>query len=324
MWEAIGLISLGLACLAVGGEALLRGAVALATILRLTPAVIGLTVVAAGTSFPELSVSLLAAIDDAPDIAVGNIVGTNIFNIGFVLALCALIRPLRITGNSIRLEYPVLAITTLLCLVLAQDGTINWLDGVLCLVIYTVFTAYMVTLVRQQVTDAERSEFDAEVEELAHGRAPRMGPALGWLVLGVVVLGFGANVTVDGSVKLARLAGLSERIIGLTVIAAGTSLPEIVASVVSTIRGRDDIAIGNVIGSNIFNILGILGASAIVTPLPVHPSIVAFDGWWMLGITLGLFPLMFTRLRIDRWEAVVLLVVYCAYLGTLLTAPATS
>lgn len=319
VFEALGLVVIGLVLLAGGGEALLRGAVALATLLRLTPAIIGLTVVAAGTSFPELSVSTLAVLRDQPDIAVGNVIGSNLFNIGIILGACALIRPLSITGNSIRLEYPVLAIVTLLCLALAQDGSINALDGVLCITIYVLFTAYMVTLVREQVTAAEAREFDAEIDELAH--TPKLGTAIGWVVAGIALLGLGATATVNGAVSLARLAGLSERVIGLTIVAAGTSLPEIVASVVSTIRGRDDVAIGNVIGSNIFNILMILGLPALVAPLPVNPAITGFDAWWMLGLTLLLFPLMFTRLRIDRWEGFALLGVFATYTGILLTQP---
>jgi cation:H+ antiporter len=320
MLESLGSIAIGLLLLAGGGEALLRGAVALASLLRLTPAIIGLTVVAAGTSMPELSVSILASLRDQPDIAVGNVVGSNIFNIGFVLGVCALIRPLSITGNSIRLEYPVLAIVTLLCLVIAQDGVINWLDGALCLTVYILFTTYMVTLVRAQVTETETSELAGEVQELAS--APRILPALGWVALGIVTLGLGATLTVNGSIGLARLAGLSERVIGLTIVAAGTSLPEVVASLVSTYRGRDDIAIGNVIGSNLFNILGILGASALISPLSVHASIAAVDNGWMMGVTLLLFPLMFTRLRIDRWEGGLLLLVYVVYTAALLARPA--
>lgn len=319
MLEHIGLILVGLVLLAAGGEALLRGSVALATLLRLTPAVIGLTVVAAGTSLPELSVSVLAALRDQPDIAVGNVVGSNIFNIAVVLGLCALFRPLAITGNAIRLEYPVLAIVTLMCLAVAQDGVINALDGVLFVVVYGLFTTYMLTLVRAQVTSEERGELAAEVASLTG--APRLLPALGWIALGTATLALGATFTVDGSVGLARQIGLSERVIGLTIVAGGTALPEVVASLVSTWRGRDDVAIGNVIGSCLFNILAILGLPALIRPLPVHPAIAGFDNAWMLGITLLLFPLMFTRLRIDRWEGGLLLATYAVYATLLATRP---
>ncbi len=322
MLEALGLVALGLILLGGGGEALLRGAVGLATLLRLTPAVIGLTVVAAGTSVPELSVSVLAGLKGQPDIAVANVVGSNIFNIGFILGLCALIRPLAISGNTIRLEYPVLALVTLMCLALAQDGSINALDGVLLLSVYFAFTAYMLTLVRAQVDAAEKDSFRAEVDEIAGDRPPRLGPSLLLLAGGTVLLGLGAQATVNGAVSLARLIGMSERVIGLTIVSVGTSLPEIVASVVSSVRGRSDIAIGNVIGSNRINILGILGLTSLVRTIPVNPAIIESDNLWMLGMTLLLFPLMHTGMRIKRWEGAVLLSTYAAYLGLLLSRPA--
>lgn len=319
MLGAVALIAFGLVLLAGGGELLLRGAVALAKLLRLTPAVIGLTVVAAGTSVPELSVSVIASLEAKPDIAVGNVVGSNLFNIGFILALCALVRPLVISGNTIRLEYPVLLIVTMMCLAVAQDGVVNWVDGALFVVFYALFTAYMVTLVRGQATAAETGEFAGEVDDIA--ARPRFGAAAAFVIAGVALLGVGASVTVDGAVTIARLAGLSERVIGLTIVAVGTSLPEIVASLISTFKGRDDVAIGNVIGSNLFNILGILGFSSLVHPLAVHPAIVASDNWWMLGVTVLLFPLMFTQRRIERWEGAVLLGAYAAYTALLLTRP---
>lgn len=321
MFEAIALVAIGLLLLGVGGEALLRGAVGLATLLRLSPAVIGLTVVAAGTSVPELAVSIIAGMQGQADIAVANAVGSNLFNLGAVLGLCAMIRPLAISGNTIRLEYPVLAIVTLMCLAVTQDGTINGLDGVLFISVYVGFTAYMVTLVRGQVNEEERSGLRAEVSELSGERSPRWGVILISLVLGCALLGFGAQATVNGAVTLARLVGMSERVIGLTIVAVGTSLPEIVACLMSSIRGRDDIAIGNVIGSNLFNILGILGISSLFSPMRVHPSIVTSDNWWMLGLTLLLFPLMYTGRRIERWEGTLLMSGYVIYVGILILRP---
>jgi cation:H+ antiporter len=319
---SLGLIVLGLALLVAGGEALLRGAVGLATLLRLTPAVIGLTVVAAGTSVPELAVSGIAAYQGKADIAVANVVGSNIFNITFIIGLCALIRPLAITGNTIKLEYPVLALVTLLCLVIAQDGAIHRLDAVLFLVAYAAFTAYLVSLVREQVTAAEARELKAEVAELTPAPArPRAWVCLALVAAGVTLLGGGAHATVTGAAGVARLLGWSERVIGLTIVSAGTGLPEVVASLVSTVRGRSDVAIGNVIGSNLFNILAILGLSALASPLPVQAELVSSDCWWMLGVTLLLFPVMYTGLRVNRWEGGVLLAVYVVYLGLLLASP---
>lgn len=318
---SLGWIALGIALLVVGGECLLRGAVGLATLLRMTPAVIGLTVVAAGTSVPELAVSGIAAYQNKTDMAVSNVVGSNIFNITVIIGMCALIRPFPIKGNTFRLEYPALALATLLCLVLAQDGEINRLDAVMFLSAYVGFTAYLVRLVRQQVSPAEASEFQQEVAELQPTTpGPGFWFCIGYCGVGVVLLAFGAQAVVGGGSEVARLLGWSERVIGLTIVSIGTGLPEVVASLVSSIRGRSDIALGNAIGSNLFNILAILGLSALVSPLPVQEQLLASDCWWMLGTTLLLYPLMLNGFRVARWEGLVLLVVYGIYLGILLAA----
>jgi cation:H+ antiporter len=169
------------------------------------------------------------------------------------------------------------------------------------------------------VTATEAQELKAEVTELKPDeKQPRAWASIGLLVAGILLLTGGAQATVTGAVGLARLLGWSERVIGLTIVSAGTGLPEVVASLVSSVRGRSDIAIGNVIGSNLFNILGTLGLCALVAPLPVSPALIASDNWWMLGLTLLLFPLMFTKQRINRWEGGVLLAAYIVYIGLLL------
>lgn len=269
MTLSIGLILLGLILLVAGGETLLRGAVGLATLLRLTPAVIGLTVVAAGTSVPELAVSAIAALKGSADITVGNVVGSNIFNIAFILGLSALVRPLVITGNTIKLEYPVMALVTLMCIAVSHDGMINAIDAALFLAVYLGFTVYMVSLVRQQMTATEATDMKTEVQKMTPGAAPpdaaspgakpsgaappgapspgaaapgaasRPNPwvCFGLLGGGVALLGAGAHATVTGAVDLARILGWSERVIGLTIVAGGTGLPEAVTSLVSTYRG---------------------------------------------------------------------------------------
>ena len=318
---SIGLVALGLVLLVAGGELLLRGAVGLATLAKVTPAVIGLTVVAAGTSVPELAVSMIAAYQGSEAVAVGNVVGSNIFNITFILGLSALIRPLAITGDTIRLEYPVLAGVTLLYLGLCNDGSIGRTDGMIFLGAYGAFTAYLVILVRRRMNASEKAEMKAEVEELKPDVAPRVG---GWVSLvlvaaGVGLLVAGAQATVTGAIELGRLWGLSERVIGLTIVAGGTGLPEVVTSLVSSIRGRDDVAIGNVIGSSLFNILGVLGLGGLIRPVSVPPEIIHGDNLWMLGVTLLLFPLIFTGRRIARWEGVALLAAYGLYIAVLLS-----
>lgn len=249
-------------------------------------------------------------------------VGSNLFNLLVIVGLSALVRPLAIGGNT-RLEYPVLVLVTLMCLALTQDGAVNRLDAVLLLSVYVGFTAYMVSLVRGQMNAVEVQEYSAEIRDRETGHAQHGWPRLLALVsAGIALLGIGAQATVSGAVSLATGFGISERVIGLTIVAAGTSLPEVVTSLVSVARGRDDVALGNVIGSNLFNILGILGLSAVIMPLSVHATILSSDNWWMLGATLLLFPLMVTGSRVNRLEGAGLLAVYGIYLALLLTGAA--
>ena len=318
MLVAFGLVSVGILLLIVGGEVLLRGAVGLATLLRLTPAVIGLTVVAAGTSVPELAVSGVAAYQGSTEIAVANVVGSNIFNITVILGLCALIRPFAIVGNTLRLEYPALALVTLLCVVIVQDLTVSRLDALLFVLLYVGFTAYLVHVVRKQMTRQEVDHLAEEVTELTPEKRPSAMLCTVLLIAGVALLGLGAQATVSGASQLARLWGWSERVIGLTIVSAGTGLPEVVASLVSSLRGRSDVAIGNVIGSNLFNILIILGLTGLVNPIPVQASIVSSDCWWMLGVTAVLLPILLNGRKVHRWEGCLLLVTYCAYVAVLL------
>lgn len=313
------LVIVGILLLIVGGEVLLRGAVGLATLLRLTPAVIGLTVVAAGTSVPELAVSGVAAYQGRTEIAVANVVGSNIFNITVILGLCALIRPFNIVGNTLRLEYPALALVTLLCVVVVQDLTISRLDALLFMLLYIGFTAFLIYVVRKQLTTREVDNLSEEVTELSPEKKPGVIVCSVLLIVGVALLGLGAQSTVSGASQLARMWGWSERLIGLTIVSAGTGLPEVVASLVSSLRGRSDVAIGNVIGSNLFNILVILGLTGLVKPLPVQASIVSSDCWWMLGVTAVLLPILLNGRKVNRWEGAVLLAAYAAYLGVLLS-----
>lgn len=318
------LVLLGLVLLVGGGEALLRGAVGLATLARVTPAVIGLTVVAAGTSVPELAVSLLAALRGNEAVAIGNVVGSNIFNVAFILGITALIRPLAILGNTIRLEYPVLAVVTILYLALGYDGSIGRIDGAIFVVIYVAFTAYLVLLVRKQMRAGEERLMRAEVAELTPNEAPNVR---GWLSVVLVVVGVGllvggAQATISGAVVLGRMLGMSERVIGLTIVAAGTGLPEVVTSLVSSIRGRSDVAVGNVIGSNLFNLLGVLGISGLVRPVSIPSGVIRGDNWWLLGITLLLFPILFTGRKISRAEGALFLATYGVFLGMILASPA--
>lgn len=320
---AVGFVVLGLALLTGGGEALVRGATAIARLAGLTPAVIGLTVVAMGTSLPELVVSVIAAIRDQPDIAVGNIVGSNIFNIAVVLGVTALILPLPVRSSVVRMEWPVMFVVTLLAIVVSRDGLLDRVEAFFFLVAFVVFTAWVVRLARREVTSRERAELADSVEQRT--LHPRRGRELivagAAVVLGVVLLVAGGHALVDGASDLARLAGMSERVIGLTVVAAGTSAPELATSLVAAWRRQPDIAVANVIGSNIFNILGILGLTALVQPTPVSAAMLGSDMWWMLGTALVLFPLMRSNLRIGRIEGGILVLIYVVYVAGLLGVP---
>jgi cation:H+ antiporter len=319
MTISLALILGGLVLLVVGGEALLRGAVGLATLLRVTPAVIGLTVVAAGTSFPELAVTATAAYHGSPDMAVGNVVGSNIFNVTVILGLSAVIRVLFISGVTIKLEYPVLLIVTGLAVLACRDGRVDATEGMVFLAVYAGFMGFSVVLGRR-VNPAEAAEFKGEVEELAPPNPPRPRARVSLVLLGAgfLLLIGGAQATVSGATDLALRLGMTERVVGLTIVAAGTGLPEVVASVVSAARGRGDVAIGNVIGSNLFNLLVVLGGTALFGPVPVAPETTARDLWWMLGVTVLLFPIMASGMMVRRWEGTVLLATYGAYVALLL------
>lgn len=309
----------GIVMLGGGGEFLVRGAAALARLARVTPAVIGLTIVSMGTSLPELVVSLFATMGGSPDVAMGNIVGSNMFNVGVILGLTALVAPLVVHGTAIRLEWPFMFVTSFVALLLARDGHIDRLEGTFFVVSLAFFIVYVVRLARTEVRHAEEEELAREVEartRLRHIRGAVLNVSL--VVIGIVLLVAGARILVHGAVQLAALAGVSERIIGLTIVAAGTSLPELGASVVAAIRKHSEIAVANVIGSNIFNVLGILGVTAVVRPVPVAAAIVSTDMWWMLVFSAALLPMMRIGLRIGRRDALVLLAGYGVYLWVLL------
>jgi len=316
---SIVLVAAGIGILTAGGEALVRGAVSLARLARVSTAVIGLTIVALGTSMPELAVSLLAALEGRGDIAMGNVVGSNIFNVAVIVGIAALVLPLAVHMTAVKIEWPFMITATFMCILLARDGALDRTEAVFFVVALAAFTAYMVRLARLETTDADRRELeDSLAGKFVRPRRHQLAVDLGVVLLGVVLLVVGARVLVVGAVRIAELAGLSDRIIGLTIIAAGTSMPELATSLVAARRGQADIALANVIGSNIFNLFGILGVVALVTPQAVHPRIGAVDMWWMFGTSLVLFPLMRSGFRVSRLEGMVLLLAYGVYVGLFL------
>ena len=317
---AAGLIVLGLVLLTGGGEALVRGATAIARVAGLTPAVIGLTVVAMGTSLPELVVSVIAAIGGQPDLAVGNVVGSNIFNIAATLGLTAVVFPLAVRESVVKLEWPFMFAASAACLFLARDGLLDPVEGALLLGALVLFVAFNVQRSRLEVAADRAAASDQAVaaEREARAQGPSVGVAIALVLLGMALLIVGGRLLVDGSVAVARLAGMSERVIGLTIVAAGTGAPELATSLVAAYRRHTELAVANMIGSNVFNICGILGVAAIVSPTRVAPGILHSDFWWMLGTSALLYPFLLSGRRLVRWEGAVLLAAYGLYLYVLL------
>lgn len=324
------LVVIGLVLLGGGGEALVRSATTLAAHAGVTPAVIGLTVVAIGTSLPELVVSVVAAYRDQPDLAVANVVGSNIFNVAATIGIAALILPLPVHGTAVRLEWPFMFTASFVCLLLARDGTLDRMEGGFFVVALTLFVAFTVRMARRELNAEETQSYSAEtgtltispkmvsVPVLSEGGGQRLWVSLALVAVGMVLLVIGGRLLVDGAVSIARIAGVSERVIGLTIVAGGTGAPELATSVVAALRKRADVAVANMIGSNIFNILGILGITALLLPIPVAPALVSTDMWWMLGTSFLLLPLMHTGERINRLEGGLLLAIYGVYIAVLL------
>lgn len=292
----------GLALLVLGAEFLIRGASRLALRAGIPSLVVGLTIVAYGTSAPEMIVSAKAALAGQADLALGNVVGSNIFNVLFILGASALLAPLLVSRPIIQREVPIMIAVSVLLWVLALDGRVSRAEGALLLVLLGAYTVFQVRLGLRQGN--------------GNPVPVKSSPGLNVLAIvgGLALLVLGAHWFLDGSVQLARSAGLSELIIGLTIVAAGTSLPEVATSLLATWRGERDLAVGNVVGSNIFNILGVLGASAVLGGgVAVSGAARAFDIPLMTAVALACLPIFFTGHVIARWEGVVFLFYYAAY-----------
>ncbi|UCH74503.1 MAG: calcium/sodium antiporter [Rhodospirillales bacterium] len=305
----------GLLILLLAGEATIRGAVGLAKLLGVSPAMIGLTVVAFGTSAPELVVSLEASLGGAPDIAVGNVVGSNIANILLILGAGALIAPLICDPGMVRRDgAAMIAALVLLCLLGLAGIIVAW-QGALMILVLIGYVAVSYVLDRRNGTAV--ANLHAREAEETTGVPERPVPVLLYVAVGLAGLVLGAHLLVTGAVGVARAAGVSESVIGLSLVAVGTSLPELAATVVAALRRHTDVAIANVLGSNLFNVLLILGAAALVAPLPIAPDIVEIDLWVMLGAGLVLIPIMITGWHISRAEGVFLLLLYAVYIASM-------
>lgn len=310
----------GILALVGGASILVRGASRLALRLGLSPLVVGLTVVAFGTSAPEMAVSTGAVLSGRGAMAIGNAVGSNIFNVLFILGLAALITPLAVHRQVIRQEVPVMIGAAVLLVVMGLDGALSSADGSLLLGLLVAYTAFLVVQSRSEGRAGAGDEFAAELEPVAQGGwDSSLGAQVGLIAAGLVLLVIGSDALVTAAVSFARAWGVSETVIGLTIVAAGTSLPEVAASVMASLKGERDIAVGNVIGSGVFNILGVVGLAAVVVPfgpggvLAMPPDVARFDIWVMLAATFACLPVFLTGREIARWEGGLFLAYYVAY-----------
>ena len=300
------LIAAGLALLMAGGELLVRGSSQLATRFGVAPLVVGLTVVAFGTSAPELAVSMQSAGAGAADLAVGNVIGSNIFNVLFILGLSALLSPLAVSRRVVWVEVPIVIGISALAWLLARDGRVGAGDGLVLLAVIVLYTGWLL-----RTTGAERPGPEPGAATEA-GRSAGRSAVIA--LAGLALLLLGARWLVDGAVALASSLGVSDAVIGLTVVAAGTSLPEVAASVVATLKGQRDMAVGNVLGSNIFNLTVILGITSLYAGgVPVPAGVLSFDLVVMVAVAVACLPIFVTGHRIARWEGFVFLAYYVAY-----------
>ena len=304
----------GLVLLVAGAELLVRGAARLAAQFGISPLIIGLTVVAFGTSTPEMAVSVQSAVADQGDIAVGNVIGSNIFNVLFILGLSALITPMLVSRQLIRFDVPIMIGASLLAWFLAMDEQYGRLDGVLLFGAVLSYTGFLIVSSLKSRNN-ENQEFEDEygLNEPA-GRFASLRHLL-FIAIGLVLLVQGSGLLVDAAVTLAKALGLSELVIGLTIIAAGTSLPEVATSVIAAIKGERDIAVGNVVGSNIFNLLAVLGLASLVSPtaISVSSNAIAFDFPVMIAVAAACLPIFFAGYCIRRWEGAFFFAYYVIY-----------
>ncbi len=310
-------IACGLVVLVLGGDLLVRGASKLAEAMRISSLVIGLTVVAFGTSAPELAVSVQASLSGSSNLAIGNVVGSNIFNVLFILGLSALIVPLTVASELIRRDVPIMIGVSVLLLLLSFDGKIGRMDGLLLAAGIVTYTWWCIHASRNR-DEVESGELSAAPSAQPNAKASwrlARGLDLLFVVVGVVLLTIGAHWLQTGAVSIAKSLGVDELVIGLTIVAAGTSLPEVATSILAALKGERDIAVGNVVGSNIFNILAVLGFSALVAPngIVVSEAALKFDIPVMIAVAVACWPIFGTGNTIARWEGAVFFLYYLAY-----------
>lgn len=313
----------GLGLLVLGAELLVRGASRLALAVGLSPLVVGLTVVAMGTSAPEVAVSVGAVMGGQSDIAIGNVVGSNIFNVLLILGLSALIVPLVVHSQIIRQEVPIMVAISLLLVVMVQDRVIGMYEGAILTALLVVYTSFIVAQSRRATRAAAADMETPEAKVGSGGWSDSRLVQVGMIIGGLACLIVGSRLLVTASVAFAQALGISELVIGLTIVAAGTSLPEVATSITAALKGERDIAVGNAVGSNIFNILGCLGLSGLVAGtagISIAPSVMAFDIWVMLATAIACIPIFLSGREIARWEGFVFVAYYVFYVTYLVLA----
>jgi cation:H+ antiporter len=308
-------LAVGLAVLTGGAEFLIRGAVALAAAMRVSPLVIGLTVVAFGTSTPELVVSLRSGFAGQGEIALGNVVGSNIFNVLVILGISAIITPLRVDRQLVRFDVPVMIALSLLVYGMCFDGRIDRIEGGVLAIGLVAYTGWSIAKSRRKTNAAIAGEFEAEFAEKVASTPWKLAWDIVMVIGGLAMLVVGGDLFIGAAVAIARAWGLSELVIGLTLVAAGTSLPEVAASVVAALKGERDIAVGNVVGSNIFNLMCVAGITGLVVPggIPVSDMAIARDLPVMVMVAVACLPLFLVGNGVERWEGMILIAFYVLY-----------
>lgn len=304
------LLALGLVILLFGGKFLVDGASAFAVKFGMSTGLIGLTVVAFGTSMPELLVSVSAALKGNSDISVGNVLGSNLANIGLVLGISSIFYPILIKQSHVRFDYLLTVLVALLFYGLSYNGTISFWEGILLFSLFIGFNAYLFRNLGSGIGDT----LEGGEEEVELVKNYSWLVATGLFFGGILGLYIGSELLVVNAVKISRELGVSERVIGITIVAIGTSLPELITSIVAALSKRTDLALGNILGSNIMNILAIIGVTAIIKPISISQEFLDSDYLWMIGITLLLFPLIKTKMRLSKVEGIILLTSYITYM----------
>ena len=295
----------GLAVLIFSGDYLVKGAVGIAEKFKISPLVIGMTVVSFGTSAPELFVSVKAALMGSPDLAIGNVIGSNIANIALVLSITVLIFPIIVERNSKVIDWPMMMFSSILFYVFSLDNVISRVEGFILIAILIAFIVFLIRNSRKS---------NLHLDDDIDGTPSNFPLTLLYLFGGLVGLKFGADWLLHGAIGLAKSFGMTEKVIAVTIVAFGTSVPELVASGVAAYKKQTDISIGNLVGSNIFNIMIVIGITAVITPIKVAESVMSFDMYWMLGIALALYPMMFIGKKMGRIHGAILLTAYVTYI----------